>query len=108
MSLGVKYCLKKKHELLKGFYSCRRSRSKKTKKKHRHRRTRSPNHPPKSFDKRGVRSFLKEIWLLSDCLCGIFCSQTEFSDVHMETGAISSFRVLARLFLAQVTAQGLV
>lgn len=73
-----------------------------------HRRTASLHCPPKSFEKCSVWSFLKEIWLLSGHLCGIFCFQTKFSNVHMETGAISSFRVLARLFLAQVTVQGLV
>lgn len=73
-----------------------------------HTRTTSLNHPPENFENCGAWSFLKEIWLLSGRLCGIFCFQTKFSDVHMETGAISSFHVLARLFLAQVTVQGLV
>lgn len=81
MSLGVKYCLKKIHGLLKGFYSCRRSWLRKAK-QNTHRRRTSLNCPPKSLEKCGVWSFLKEIWLLYDRLCGIFCFQTVFWCPH--------------------------
>lgn len=46
-------------------------------------------------------SFLKEIGCSLTICVASSVFQTKFSDVHMETGAISSFLVLAGLFLAQ-------
>lgn len=65
-----------------------------------------PTSKKKSFEKSGVCSFLKEIWLLSDHLCGISCFPDKVFWCPHGNGSNFLFPCPSKTFLG--TAQGLV